>query len=99
MEKDLAESGNNADMAKNDVRDAAMGKGDEELYEKNLTKEEKKAAAKAKREAKKLVRECTVQLVTSCSSVCIFMTLFCNLRDHVLLVCYIYILICLNHIF
>lgn len=56
MEKDLAESGNNADMAKNDVRDAAMGKGDEELYEKNLTKEEKKAAAKAKREAKKLAK-------------------------------------------
>ncbi len=42
-------------MAK-DVRDAALGKGDEELYEKKLTKEEKKALAKAKREAKKKVR-------------------------------------------
>lgn len=41
-------------MAK-DVRDAALGKGDDELYEKKLTKEEKKALAKAKREAKKKV--------------------------------------------
>lgn len=39
-------------MAK-DVRGAAMGEGDEELFEKKLTKEEKKALAKAKREAKK----------------------------------------------
>jgi ATP-binding cassette subfamily F protein 2 len=36
-----------------DVRDAAMGKGDEELFEKKLSKEEKKALAKAKRDAKK----------------------------------------------
>lgn len=36
-----------------DVRDAAMGKGDDELFEKKMTKEEKKALAKAKREAKK----------------------------------------------
>ena len=36
-----------------DVRGAANGEGDEELYEKKLTKEEKKALAKAKREAKK----------------------------------------------
>jgi len=36
-----------------DVRGAAMGKGDEELYEKKLSKDEKKALAKAKREAKK----------------------------------------------
>jgi len=36
-----------------DVRDAAMGKGEEELFEKKLSKEEKKALAKAKREAKK----------------------------------------------
>jgi len=41
-------------MAK-DVRGAAMGEGDEELFEKKLTKEEKKALAKAKREAKKKV--------------------------------------------
>lgn len=36
-----------------DVRDAALGKGEEELFEKKLTKEEKKARAKAAREAKK----------------------------------------------
>lgn len=36
-----------------DVRDAAMGKGEDELFEKKLSKEEKKALAKAKREAKK----------------------------------------------
>ena len=43
------------DLAR-DVRDAAMGKGDDELFEKKLSKEEKKALAKAKREAKKKVR-------------------------------------------
>jgi len=36
-----------------DCRGAAMGKGDDELFEKKLSKEEKKALAKAKREAKK----------------------------------------------
>lgn len=36
-----------------DVRDAALGKGEDELFEKKLTKEEKKARAKAAREAKK----------------------------------------------
>lgn len=36
-----------------DTRGAAMGEGDEELFEKKLTKEEKKALAKKKREAKK----------------------------------------------
>lgn len=41
------------DMAATDTRDAAMGKGEEELFEKKLSKEEKKALAKAKREAKK----------------------------------------------
>lgn len=39
-------------MAK-DCRDAALGKGEDELFEKKLSKEEKKALAKAKREAKK----------------------------------------------
>lgn len=39
--------------ANNDARDAAMGKGEDELFDKKLTKEEKKALAKAKREAKK----------------------------------------------
>lgn len=58
MEKELAESGNhfNENLVAADVRDAAMGKGDEELYEKKLSKEEKKALAKAKRDAKKKVR-------------------------------------------
>ena len=32
-----------------------MGKGDDELFEKKLSKEEKKALAKAKRDAKKKV--------------------------------------------
>jgi ATP-binding cassette subfamily F protein 2 len=36
-----------------DTKDSAMGKGEEELYEKKLSKEEKKALAKAKRDAKK----------------------------------------------
>jgi ATP-binding cassette, subfamily F, member 2 len=40
-----------------DTRDAAMGKGDEELFERKMTKEEKKAAAKAAREAKKKAKE------------------------------------------
>jgi len=40
-----------------DSRDAAMGKGEEELFERKLTKEEKKAAAKAAREAKKKAKE------------------------------------------
>jgi len=40
-------------MVKNDTKDSAMGKGDAELFEKKLSKEEKKALAKAKREAKK----------------------------------------------
>jgi len=37
-----------------DIRDAAMGKGEEELFEKKMTKEEKKALAKAKRDARKV---------------------------------------------
>ena len=43
-------------MAK-DVRGAAMGEGDEAIFEKKLTKEEKKALAKAKRDAKKKAKE------------------------------------------
>ena len=39
-----------------DIRDAAMGKGEDELFERKLTKEEKKAAAKAAREAKKAAK-------------------------------------------
>ena len=40
-------------LAALDVRDAALGKGEEELFEKKLSKEEKKAKAKAARDAKK----------------------------------------------
>lgn len=43
--------------AAKDSRDAAMGKGEDELFEKKLTKEEKKALAAAKREAKKKAKE------------------------------------------
>jgi ATP-binding cassette subfamily F protein 2 len=55
-EKQLQASGMGVDDAANvamDARDAAMGKGEEELFEKKLSKEEKKALAKAKRDAKK----------------------------------------------
>jgi ATP-binding cassette subfamily F protein 2 len=41
----------------NASRDAAMGKGTEEIFEKKLTKEEKKAAAEAKRAAKKAAKD------------------------------------------
>lgn len=40
-------------LLKQDTKDAAMGKGEEQIFEKKLSKEEKKALAKAKREAKK----------------------------------------------
>jgi hypothetical protein len=43
-------------IAAMDSRDAAMGKGEVELFEKKLSKEEKKAAAKAAREAKKKIK-------------------------------------------
>ena len=36
-----------------DTSDAALGKGEDELFEKKMTKEEKKAAAKAARDAKR----------------------------------------------
>jgi len=54
-EKDLQSGGSsfNEGLVAADVRDAAMGKGDEELYDKKLSKEERKAIQKAKREAKK----------------------------------------------
>lgn len=44
-------------LASADSRAAAMGKGEEELFEKKQSKEEKKAAAKAAREAKKKLKE------------------------------------------
>lgn len=55
MERELANSGDNnyEGMVAQDTKDSAMGKGDEELYEKKLSKEEKKALQKAKRDAKK----------------------------------------------
>ena len=40
-------------LVKDQASSAAMGGGDDELFEKKLSKEEKKALAKAKREAKK----------------------------------------------
>lgn len=57
MNKALDNAGDTIeDKLATDTRDAAMGKGDEELYEKKLSKDEKKALAKAKRDAKKKVR-------------------------------------------
>lgn len=56
MNKELDEGYGKTDFEANankDSRDAAMGKGEDELFEKKLTKEEKKALAAAKREAKK----------------------------------------------
>ena len=55
LERELQAGGNLDDGAiiAGDTRDAAMGKGEEELFEKKMSKEEKKALAKAKREAKK----------------------------------------------
>jgi ATP-binding cassette subfamily F protein 2 len=56
MNKELESGGGGVDldaaMAK-DSRGAAMGDGDLELFEKKLSKDEKKALAKAKRDAKK----------------------------------------------
>ena len=59
MNKELDTGGDKIDfegLVAGDTRDAAMGKGEEELFEKKLSKEEKKALAKAKRDAKKKVR-------------------------------------------
>ena len=55
IDRELDTGGDKIDfdgMLANDTKDAAMGKGEDELFEKKMTKEEKKAAAKAKREAK-----------------------------------------------
>ena len=53
----------NKETTVNDTRDAAMGKGEDQLFEKKLSKEEqkaekerKKAEAKAKRDAKKAAK-------------------------------------------
>jgi hypothetical protein len=59
INKELDTGGDKIDfegLVQGDVRDAAMGKGEEELFEKKLSKDEKKALAKAKRDAKKKVR-------------------------------------------
>lgn len=53
LERELQAGGNSADKVKDQCSDAALGKGEEQHYEKKLTKEEKKALAKAKRDAKK----------------------------------------------
>jgi len=56
INKELDTGGDKIDfegLVAGDTRDAAMGKGEEELFEKKLSKEEKKALAKAKRDAKK----------------------------------------------
>eukprot|EP00978_Attheya_sp_CCMP212_P015671 scaffold40475_cov47-Attheya_sp.AAC.1 len=56
IDKALDTAGDGFDMEgaiSRDVRDAAMGGGDDELFEKRLSKEEKKALAKQKRDAKK----------------------------------------------
>lgn len=56
IDRELDTGGDSIDfdgLLKNDLKAAAMGKGDEELFEKKLSKEEKKALAKAKRDAKK----------------------------------------------
>jgi ATP-binding cassette subfamily F protein 2 len=60
VERELDQGYGNVDFETNlakDVRAAAMGEGDEQIFEKKLTKEEKKALAKAKREAKKKAKE------------------------------------------
>ena len=45
--------GNNSDRVKDQTTEVAMGGGEEEFYEKKLSKDEKKALAKAKREEKR----------------------------------------------
>ena len=76
VEKELASGGNNfsESLVTKDCRDAAMGKGDDELFERKLSKEEKKALAKAKRDAKKSV--CIAMPVTR-QVVC------CDSKSHV----------------
>ena len=59
LDRELDSGYGRVDAAANaarDSRDAAMGKGEEELFERKMTKEEKKAAAKAAREAKKAAK-------------------------------------------
>eukprot|EP00546_Thalassionema_frauenfeldii_P022241 CAMPEP_0178907310 /NCGR_PEP_ID=MMETSP0786-20121207/7299_1 /TAXON_ID=186022 /ORGANISM="Thalassionema frauenfeldii, Strain CCMP 1798" /LENGTH=760 /DNA_ID=CAMNT_0020579093 /DNA_START=8 /DNA_END=2291 /DNA_ORIENTATION=+ len=59
FERELQATGNNfsESLVKADLRDAAMGGGEDELFEKKLSKEEKKARAKAAREAKKKAKK------------------------------------------
>jgi len=53
FERELQSRKDEADRLKDQTGAAAMGIGDEELFEKKMTKEEKKAAKKAAREAKR----------------------------------------------
>eukprot|EP00581_Thalassiosira_minuscula_P008660 CAMPEP_0183711076 /NCGR_PEP_ID=MMETSP0737-20130205/6664_1 /TAXON_ID=385413 /ORGANISM="Thalassiosira miniscula, Strain CCMP1093" /LENGTH=61 /DNA_ID=CAMNT_0025939487 /DNA_START=18 /DNA_END=199 /DNA_ORIENTATION=- len=43
FERDLAAMGDNSSKVKDQTTDVAMGGGEEQFYEKKLTKEEKKA--------------------------------------------------------
>ena len=56
IDRELATGQDKIDLMgtlKNDLKASAMGEGEEELFERKLTKEETKAAKKAAREAKK----------------------------------------------
>ena len=75
-------------MAAADTRAAACGAGEEELFERKLTKEEKKAAAKAAREAKKAAKVCSILYTRSyengssaCSRHWLILTLLNSLGD------------------
>jgi len=60
VERELNTGADRIDLAgtmNNDLKAAAMGEGEELLYEKKLSKDEKKAAAKAAREAKKKAKD------------------------------------------
>ena len=56
FEKALQSRKDEADKLKDQANEAAMGKGDEAIFEKKLSKDEKKALAKKKREAKKAAK-------------------------------------------
>lgn len=56
FERDLQGRKDEFDSLKNQASEVAMGGGDEELFEKKMTKEEKKAAKKAAREAKRAAK-------------------------------------------
>lgn len=57
FEKALQNTQESAKDTSDLVKDSAMGGGDDELFEKKLSKEEKKALAKAKRDAKRKAKQ------------------------------------------